>query len=151
MIGNPKVSVILTSYNHEKFLRESIDGVLNQTFKDYELIICDDASTDHSWDIICSYDDSRIISYRNNINIVRGNLNNMIEQVAHGEYIAIHHSDDAWEPTKLEKQVHFLDTHPTIGAVFTNAHLIGENGDSLNDSSHFLYNIFDQPNRDRLG
>ena len=150
MIGNPKVSVILTSYNHEKFLRESIDGVLNQTFKDYELIICDDASTDHSWDIICSYDDSRIISYRNNINIVRGNLNKMIEQVAHGEYIAIHHSDDAWEPTKLEKQVHFLDTHPTIGAVFTNAHLIGENGDSLNDSSHFLYNIFDQPNRDRF-
>jgi O-antigen biosynthesis protein len=150
LIGNPKVSVILTSYNHEKFLRESIDSVLNQTFKDYELIICDDASTDHSWNIICSYDDPRIISYRNKINIVRGNLNKMIEQVARGEYIAIHHSDDVWEPTKLEMQVHFLDTHPDTGAVFTNAHLIGENGDSFDDPSHFLYNIFDQPNRDRF-
>ena len=149
-MGNPKVSVILTSYNHEKFLRESIESVLNQTFKDYELIICDDASTDHSWNIICSYDDSRIISYRNNINIVRGNLNKMIVQVAHGEYIAIHHSDDVWEPTKLETQVHFLEMHPNIGAVFTNAHVIGENGESFEDSSHFYYKIFDQPNRDRF-
>ena len=150
MIRTPKVSVILTSYNHEKFLREAIDSVLNQTFKDYELIICDDASTDNSWNIICSYADPRIISHRNTINIVRGNLNNMIEQVAHGEYIAIHHSDDAWEPTKLEKQVHFLDTHPNIGAVFTNAHVIRENGDLLDDKSHIYYKVFNQPNRDRF-
>ena len=62
----PKVTVILTSYNHAKYIRETIDSILNQTFKDFELIIWDDASTDESWDIIKSYNDERIKSFRNN-------------------------------------------------------------------------------------
>src|SRR5206468_12755719 len=61
----------------------------------------------------------------------------------------IHHSDDAWEPEKLERQVAFLDGHPEIGAVFTNALAIDEVGSPLLDRTHFLFNIFDQPNRTR--
>ena len=50
-----KVTVILTSYNHEKFIRESIDSILSQTYKNFEFIIVDDCSSDASWDIICNY------------------------------------------------------------------------------------------------
>jgi len=146
----PKVSVILTSFNHAKYLRDAIDSSLNQTYDDFELIIWDDASTDESWFIINSYKDSRIKAFRNEER-KRGvyGINKAIREIARSEYIAIHHSDDVWEPYKLERQVKFLDEHPDIGAVFSNALAIKEDGAALEDSSHFYYNIFEQPNRSR--
>ncbi|MDD1605895.1 MAG: glycosyltransferase, partial [Methylococcaceae bacterium] len=63
----PKISVILTSFNHEKYIQEAIDSVLNQTFTDFELIIWDDASTDNSWDLINQYSDPRIKAFRNDV------------------------------------------------------------------------------------
>jgi len=144
---NSKVSVILTSYNHEKYLREAIESVLNQSFSDFELIIWDDASTDSSWEIINSYTDNRIRGFRNETNS-RGTINKSLLK-ARGEYIAIHHSDDIWEPSKLEKQVAFLDANPETGAVFTQALIIDENGDLFKDESHFYYKIFEQPVRSR--
>src|SRR5689334_17894284 len=99
----PKVSIILTSYNHAKYLQQAIDSALSQTFSDFELIIWDDASTDQSWEIIQSYSDSRIKSFRNRENKGVFVLNRAIQEIATGEYIAIHHSDDIWERKKLEK------------------------------------------------
>jgi glycosyltransferase involved in cell wall biosynthesis len=151
MTENPKVSIILTSYNHAEYLSESIDSVLRQTFENFELIIWDDASTDSSWQIIERYSDPRIKSIRNDINR-RPNygINKSIrEKIALGEYIAIHHSGDIWEPGKLEKQVIFLDSHPQIGAVFTWARIIDENGLPFQDTNHFYYKIFEQLNRTR--
>jgi glycosyltransferase involved in cell wall biosynthesis len=146
----PKVSIILTSYNHEKYIRESIDSVLAQTFSDYELLILDDASSDNSWDIINSYSDPRIKAYRNEINRLGTFLfKKTLKEIASGEYIAVHHSDDVWEPVKLQKQVEFLDSHPQYGAVFTNALAIGEDSKPLNDPAHNYSWIFDQPNRSR--
>ena len=138
----PKISVILTSYNHEKFIREAIDSVLNQTYTDFELIIWDDASIDNSWEIINSYSDSRIKAFCNDEQ-KRGawGINKTITEVATGEYIAIHHSDDVWELDKLEKQVIFLDRHPEIGAAFTWAQIIDEHGVALKE------NWFDQENK----
>lgn len=146
----PIVSVILTSFNHEKYIREAIDSALVQTFTDFELIIWDDASSDDSWAVINSYSDPRIKAFRND-ETRRGiyGINKAITEVASGEYIAIHHSDDIWEATKLEKQVEFLDSHPEFGAVFTNALAIGEDSEPLNDPGHFYSDIFDQPNRTR--
>jgi glycosyltransferase involved in cell wall biosynthesis len=146
----PRVSVILTSYNHEKYIREAIKSALAQTFNDFELIIWDDASTDNSWQIINSYTDPRIVAFRNNERR-RGifGINKAISQITSGEYIAIHHSDDVWEPDKLAKQVAFLDENHEIGAIFTNALAIGEDSKPLNDFSHFYSIIFDQPNRTR--
>lgn len=144
----PKVSVVLTSYNHEKYLREAIDSVLNQTFTDFEFIIWDDCSTDKSWEIIKSYSDSRIKAYRNKRN-QRGLINLAIKQGLRGEYIAIHHSDDVWEPTKLEKQVKILNKNPKIGAVFTQVNLINENGALFDDKSHPYFNVFKQKNKSR--
>jgi glycosyltransferase involved in cell wall biosynthesis len=150
MAERVKVSVILTSYNHAKYLKEAIDSVLNQTFSDFELIIWDDASTDASWQIITSYSDSRIKSFRNNVQkrAVFG-VNKAISEIAIGEYIAMHHSDDVWEPKKLEKQLAFLESRPEVGAVFTNAFVITENGALLGNRAHAYYKIFDQPNRTR--
>lgn len=138
----PKVSVILTSYNHEKYIREAIDSVLNQTFTDFELIVWDDASSDNSWSIIQSYEDVRIKAFRNPQRLMGGNVNRALELVS-GEYIAIHHSDDVWELDKLEKQVAFLDAHLDVGAVFTWVKIIDEHGVKLTGD------WFDQENKSR--
>ena len=145
-----KVSVILTSYNHAEYLREAIDSVLNQTFQDFELIIWDDASNDDSWQIIRSYNDSRIKAFQNprNQGPVFG-VNKAILEIATGEYIAIHHSDDVWELSKLEKQLDFLEVNQNIGAVFSSAQVIDQRGIPLTDESHFYYSIFKQANRSR--
>jgi glycosyltransferase involved in cell wall biosynthesis len=146
----PSVSVVLTSFNHGRYIREAIESVLNQTFQDFELIIWDDASVDDSWEIIRSYNDSRLRAYRSPEN--KGAVfavNQAIFECAQGKYIAIHHSDAVWEPDKLEKQVIFLDTNADVGAVFTNAQPIDQRGAPLADESHFYYSIFNQPNRSR--
>ena len=145
-----KVSILLTSFNHANYIHEAIDSALNQTFTDFELIILDDGSSDNSWDLINQYADSRIKTYRNLVNIGGAlGINKTISEVAMGEYIAIHHSDDVWEHNKLEKQVAFLDVHPEIGAVFTNALAVGEDSSPLIDKGQFYSKIFDQPNRTR--
>ena len=146
----PKVSIILTSFNHDTYIGESIDSVLGQTFTDFELIIWDDASTDGSWSVIESNSDPRIRAFRNEehkrpiYGVIKA-----ISEVAAGEYIAMHHSDDVWSSDKLEKQVAYLDGHPDIGAVFSDALAIGEDGLVLDDEHHFYSNIFAQPNRTR--
>lgn len=146
----PKVSVVLTSFNHEKYICEAIDSVLNQSFPDFELIILDDLSSDRSWDLITEYSDRRIKAFRDtehNGGMVR--FNKAIAELASGQYIAIHHSDDVWEPRKLERQVALLDSRSDIGAVFTDASIIGDDGSPFTDESHFYFSIFDQPNRTR--
>jgi glycosyltransferase involved in cell wall biosynthesis len=146
----PRVSVILTSFNHEKYIREAIDSALHQTFTDFELIVWDDASVDASWDIINSYADRRIRAFRNDRNRrpIYGVLK-AIAEVASGEFIALHHSDDVWTLGKLAKQVAFLDAHPEVGAVFSDALAIGEDGSPLADENHFYAHVFEQPNRTR--
>ncbi len=145
----PSVSIILTSYNHEKFIREAIDSVLNQTYTDFELIIWDDASTDTSWDIIQSYKDPRIRAFRNEVNERKTINKALLSGHVSGRYVAIHHSDDVWEPTKLEKQVAFLEGNPEYGAVFTQVSPISESGLPFGDTTHMYYAVFEQPNRSR--
>ncbi|MBP5955743.1 glycosyltransferase [Pseudomonas anatoliensis] len=150
MLQAPTVSVILTSFNHSKYLRAAIESVLNQTYENFELIIWDDASQDESWEIINSYADARIKPFRNSKS-KRGvyGINKAIADVAQGEYIAIHHSDDVWEADKLAKQIGFLNTHPSVGAVFSNARAIDEDGAIHPDTSHYYSSVFDRENRSR--
>jgi len=146
----PRISVILTSYNHAKYLREAIDSVLNQTFSDFEFIIWDDASTDGSWAIINEYNDPRIQTFLNQEQ--KGGIwgvNKAISEISQGEFIAIHHSDDIWEPEKLAKQVAYLDSHPEVGAVFTDVQPIDEDGEDFIQENHFYHKVFDQQNRTR--
>lgn len=144
----PKVSILLTSYNHEKFLLESINSILNQTFKDFELYIVDDCSTDSSWDIIQSIEDDRVIKIRNPKNLGEPVSADFFKSLK-GEYYAIAHCDDKWAPSKLEKQVAYLDAHPEIGVVFTNVELIDQNGNRITDTSHPYYRVFYEINQSR--
>lgn len=146
----PKVSVILTSYNHEKYIEQAIDSVLAQSFSDFELIIWDDCSTDRSWHLINQYTDARIIKIKNETQ-KRGvwGINHGIRDIASGDYIAIHHSDDIWERDKLLRQVSFLDNHGEIGAVFTDALAVSEDSSPLGDDNHPYNSVFSQPNKTR--
>ncbi len=140
----PKVSIILTSFNHEKYIQEAIDSVLNQTFTDFELIIWDDASTDNSWYLINQYSDSRIKAFRNEVSRRAGwGVNKAISEISAGEYIAMQHSDDAWELNKLEKQVAFLNANTEIGAVFTWVQIIDEHSEEKENDD------FNQENKTR--
>lgn len=144
----PRVTVLLTSFNHAPFIRQAIDSVLNQTLSDWELIIWDDASSDNSWAIIQEYNDPRIRAYRNprNLGPVYG-INKAIGEFAQGAYVAMHHSDDVWLPNKLETQLALLENNPALGAVFSNALAIDELGMLRNQPGHIYQNVFDKENR----
>ncbi len=122
----PKISVVMPVYNGEKFLREAIDSILNQTFSDFEFIIINDASTDSTEDIIKSYDDKRIVYLKNSSNLgVACSLNNGLD-IARGEYIARMDADDISLPERFAKQVAFMDKHKDIGVCGTWIEFFGE-------------------------
>ena len=130
----PKVSVLLSSYNHEAFVQEAIDSVLQQSFADFELIIIDDASSDGSWEVIAGNTDARVRAYRNASR--KGAVNNAnwaLRELVQGEFVAIHHSDDAWTPEKLECQLAAFAADPGLGAVFTWVRVIDEHGTTLDN------------------
>ena len=146
----PKVSVVMASYNHEKFVAETIQSVLDQTYQDFEFIITDDGSADRTVDIIKRFDDPRIklFCFPQNHGACR-TINNCINE-AKGEYIAVINSDDAWFPNKLEKQVKFLDSHRDIGAVFSYAQIIDEDSNDLAEKNHAYQKIFIQDNKNKF-
>ncbi|MBQ4404714.1 MAG: glycosyltransferase [Selenomonadaceae bacterium] len=149
-MANPKVSVILTSYNHAAYVAAAIESVLNQTFADFELLIVDDGSRDNSREIIKTFDDGRIKTFLYAEN--RGPRLAVAEAVksARGKYIAVHHSDDLWAPDKLEKQVAFLDANKNYAACFTWVNFVDEHGNVYEpNKKDFYHKIFEQENRSR--
>jgi len=141
----PRVSVVLPSYNHERFVARALDSILAQTYQDFEIIITDDGSTDRSIDVLRTYEhkDSCIKLFLNRFNYETHSLNNCVQQ-ARGDYIAVAHSDDEFAPSKLEQQVNFLDKHLEIAAVFTAARIVNQLGQELPN-----YRLFDNTNRSR--
>ncbi|MFA5095622.1 MAG: glycosyltransferase family 2 protein [Candidatus Paceibacterota bacterium] len=112
--NNPKISVLMSVYNEEKYLKLAIDSILNQTFRDFEFIIIDDGSTDNSRNIIKSYTDPRIRLIVNPQNINRANSSNIGLKLATGEYIARMDGDDISLLDRFEKQVKFMDKNTDI-------------------------------------
>ena len=108
--SNPVVSVVMACWNGERFLRESTDSVLNQTFKDLELLIIDDCSTDGSWALIetLARKDPRVRALRTPINSGPAGARNLGLAAARGEYVAFLDCDDLWVHTKLERQLSFM-------------------------------------------
>lgn len=103
------VSVVMPSYNTGKYIKASIESVLNQTYKDFELLIVDDASTDDTLSIVDSFlKDERIKCFRNQVNKGAAECRNLALREARGRWIAFLDSDDLWMPQKLEKQVDFM-------------------------------------------
>lgn len=124
--SEPIVSVIIPSYNHEKYVATAIESVLAQTFSDFELVIIDDASTDSSQEIIRKFDDRRIRFYPMEKNGGAVHTLNLLYTYAKGKYVALLNSDDFWEHNKLEKQVKFLEKHNDYGMIFSSARLVTE-------------------------
>ena len=121
----PNVSVIIPVYNGERYLKETIESVLNQTDQNFELIIVDDASTDGSYKIIKAFhqkhpDKIKIIKHSKNKGCPAASRNTGIK-IAKGRYIALMDQDDMWLPKKLEEQLKVIEKSSKIGLVATNA------------------------------
>lgn len=122
----PRVSILLTSYNHREYLPLAVESIRAQTFSDYEILALDDGSTDGSreWlaaqpDLMCHFHPKNLGTY--------GNLNYGIEHST-GEFIAVFNDDDLWGPRKLELQVAQMDADPLIGLNHTWGDFIGPDG-----------------------
>jgi succinoglycan biosynthesis protein ExoO len=103
------VTVIIPAYNTERYIKTCIQSVLDQTYDNFEIIIVDDYSTDHSLEIIRQFDDPRIRVIKNDKNRGPSYSRNYAIQLAKGEFIAILDSDDWWEPNRLERMMSFIN------------------------------------------
>lgn len=128
MTKNPKISCIMPAYNAGKYLKVAIDSILNQTFKDFELIIINDGSSDNTEDIILSYDDSRIVYIKNERNLkLMKTLNKGIDK-AKGEFISRMDSDDQAHPSLFERELQEFEKHPDAGIVNILTNHMSEDG-----------------------
>ena len=143
----PKVSIVLPTYNGEKFIRESIDSILGQTFTDWELILVDDCSTDGTPDIVNRYaaSDSRIRAIHNTENQKLPASLNIGFREAKGEYLTWTSDDNMYLPAALEKMAAYLDAHEDEVMVCAWMDVIYENGDFYCEhlaysEEHMFYN-----------
>lgn len=126
-MDNYKISVILPVYNSAMYLGKAVESILNQTYKEFELIIIDDGSTDNSVDIIKKYTEERVkffqsenkgCSYQRNFGL----------SIAQNKLIALMDSDDISQPTRFEEQINILRSHSDISIVGTNCMVMNEDG-----------------------
>lgn len=135
----PKVSVLMPIYKTNiTYLKEAIESILQQTFTDFEFLILDDCPEDNRELIVKSYHDPRIIYAQNPHNLGISSSRNKLIDMAQGEYLAIFDHDDISLPTRLEKQVSYMDANPNIGVCgcrlmrMSNHHLSKNPSDSTN-------------------
>ncbi len=122
---SPKITVLMPTYKGARYLRETIDSVLAQTFRDFELLIINDCSPDNTDEIIASYRDSRIRYVKNKKNLGISGSSNYGFSIAEGKYIARQDHDDISAPSRLEKQFNYLEQHPETGVVGTGFKVFG--------------------------
>lgn len=127
----PLVCICVPTYNVAGTVRETLESILAQSYPNLVVHVSDNASTDNTLKVIESIADSRVTIHRHVDNIGgEGNFNRCI-QLGMGKYTAIFHADDIYEPSMIEKQVAFMESHQDAGAVFTEASLIDERGKQI--------------------
>jgi len=119
------VAVLMCAHNAEPFLREAIESILDQTYRDFALIIVENGSTDGTWEVIQSYNDPRIRAFRTPLRQLTFNLNFGLIQTE-ARYIARMDADDIAEPARLARQVAYLDAHPDVAVLGTAFTSFGE-------------------------
>ena len=127
---NPIISVVIPAFNVEATIAETLESIIHQTFRDVEIIIVDDGSTDKTPHIIASYSDPRIRMFRQVNRGLAGARNSGIH-LSRGNYVAFCDSDDIWEAEKLDLHFEHLESNPDVGVSFCGSSLIDEAG-------HFL-------------
>ena len=121
----PEISVLITVFNGERYLKMAIDSILNQTFQDFELVIVNDGSVDSTEAIIFSYNDSRIKYYKNSENMgIVPSANKGIDLCV-GKFVARLDADDIALPERLEKQWNYLNARPELAMIGGAMELIG--------------------------
>lgn len=151
----PKVSVIMACYNAQLYLDEAIESILAQTYKDLELIIVDDGSTDASYKIALqkSRTDQRIKVYRNQKNMGQVFTRNKMLHLLSGQYIAVMDADDISHPDRIKQEAEWLDGHEEIDGISSGCNLIDESGNTmgvltfgmLNPNEVRAWLVFDNP------
>ncbi len=128
-----KVSVIMSVFNGQRYVKESVKSILGQSFKDFEFIIVNDGSADRTGEILenFSQQDSRIKVISNSVNIGLTKSLNKAIKIAQGEYIARQDADDISLPERIAKQVAFLETHQEIKVLGTFGYAINKDGKIL--------------------
>ena len=133
--SKPLVSIIMNCYNGERYLTEALDSIFNQTFKDWEVIFWDNASTDESAKIAKSYGNKVKYFYADKTTPISSAREEAFKR-ANGDYLAILDVDDLWYPEKLEKQVELFNNKPEVAVVYSDAVYFDEDGDKYN-----LFNV----------
>jgi glycosyltransferase involved in cell wall biosynthesis len=123
------VSILLTCYNHLRWLPAAYDGILAQTFSDYEILALDDGSSDGTREWLAEREGGRLRCVFNEQNLGTYATLNVGLQQAGGEFIAILNDDDLWGPGKLQAQVAMLEANPKMGLVHTGGWFIDDKGD----------------------
>ena len=122
----PRVSVIVPTHNAARYLPEAIDSVLGQTYRDFEIIVVDDGSTDDTQEVLARYGDQiRVVRQRNQGSAAARNAGIL---AARGEFIAFLDADDLWLPQKLERQMPLFGERPEIGWVYSDYREFDESG-----------------------
>lgn len=132
MTEHPLVSVIINCYNGEKYLREAIDSVLAQTYKNWEIVFWDNQSTDSTREIVESYSDPRIHYFYAPNHTPLGEARNLAVEKTNGEYINFLDADDVWMPEKLEKQIALVEPGK-VEVVYTNFELLYDKSQPFNE------------------
>jgi glycosyltransferase involved in cell wall biosynthesis len=126
--ANPLVSIVVPAYNAERFLGEALASIRAQTYRNLEIIVCDDASTDATAAIAQGTGDARIRYLRNDTTLGGYGAMNRAVGESRGEFVAIYHADDVYDPKIVEREAAFLREHSTVGAVFCIDRFIDETG-----------------------
>lgn len=132
----PTVSVILSVRNGEPYLKQAIDSILAQSFRDFELIVVDNHSTDDSPHIVESYDDERIILTRPQEPLHLAQALNHAASMARGEYVARMDADDVSHPARFEKQIQYMREHPSVGILGSQIRPIDGDGKLITKGSY---------------
>ncbi|TAF04862.1 MAG: glycosyltransferase family 2 protein [Nostocales cyanobacterium] len=131
----PKVSVCIPTYNRANLLPYAVSSVLNQSYTDFELIICDDGSTDNTNEVVSKWDDPRIRYIRQAVNGGRSRNMRSGFEAATGDYFIKFDDDDAITPEFLEKTVAVLDAEPSVDFVCTNHWIINQNSERIESAT----------------
>ncbi len=136
------VSVCINSYNSAEYIFETVTSVINQTYRNLQIIVIDDCSTDNTVDILKSINDDRIEIHSTYKNSFYTYAYNESLKYVKGDYVARLDADDLWEEDKIEKQVKFLEENKEYGACFTHVLVIDENGNSAGERLQSLRDVF---------
>lgn len=134
-LQTPLISVVFTSYNHERFLRQAINSLLNQTFNDFELIIVDDCSTDGSQNILLEYESDKRVC----LNLLKVNSGSYVKAsnygatLARGKYIMFAQCDDFAHPKQFELLINAIQFNESVGVVYSRSNMVDSNGITFED------------------